>query len=44
LDVRSIRYLKPIAQPEEDRQSLINGVDLLLRELTEHAPDPSLVD
>lgn len=36
--------MKPVAKAEEDRQSLIDGSDLVSRKFAEYAPDPSFVD
>jgi hypothetical protein len=36
--------MKPIRKAQEGRQSLIDGSNLLLRELTKYATDPPLVD
>jgi hypothetical protein len=36
--------MKAVAKAEKERQPLVNSSDLLLWKLTEHAPDPSLIN
>jgi hypothetical protein len=36
--------MKPVAQAQEDRQSLIDGSHLFLSKFAKYAPDPPLVD
>jgi hypothetical protein len=36
--------MKPVANAEEDRQSLIDRRDLFPRKLPEHTPYPPLID
>lgn len=44
LDRRRVLAMKPVAEAEEDRQSLIYGSYLFPRKFTEDAPDSPLVD
>ena len=44
LDRLCARPMKSVAKSKEERQPLIEGSDLVPRKLTEHTPDPPLVD
>ena len=44
MDGRGVWLAQPTAESQENRQPFIDSVEFLLRNFSEHPPDPALID